>query len=141
MPRRQLSKRTILRSLVHTCDIEQWQLGDGTDSTQLGGPPGGDSYAAVVALASVPCLLEPLSQRESIGPAMEGAVVAQYRVLIAYRSILSASNAAATYRVINVEDSSSTVIDAGPLNIVSVENPGNMNHHLELLCTRQRIAV
>lgn len=139
--RRQPATREASRDWTHTCTLQSYSTGAGSNANL--GHPDPDTAWSNYATAQ-PCRLHPESGAREMNIDVRGTVavvVIHYTLYLPYSATLAGALAPLTYRVTAVTDDAGTVISAGPLSVVFIADPGSLHHHLELALTRQRIQL
>jgi hypothetical protein len=119
------------RLLIHTFSLLQAAstTGDYGHATQTWTGTG------TVTTTGIACRYQPRVERE----AATGAVISDYVLYADYASVpasLLAHGAESTHRVSNILDAEGASLDAGPFDVLSIQDQAGSQHHLKLALKR-----
>lgn len=132
------SSKALRSMLVHTCTVVQSSRGTATTGSY--GHQSIDFTSGTTTTTGVRCRLEPMSMDERTNTQMQGTIVGDYNLYIAWESVPNGflvQQSPALFRITSIVDSrTGASIDAGPFDINQVLNEAGESHHLKVVLKR-----
>jgi hypothetical protein len=132
------SSRALRSMLIHSCTLLKASRPAAAQSAY--GHSTIDFSSGTTSTTGVRCRLEPMSLEERTTAQLQGSVVGDYNLYIAWESVPTdflAQQSALVYRVTNVVDSrTGRTIDAGPFDISPAQDEAGESHHLKVVVKR-----